>query len=213
MWVQGWAFGLLARPTTLAFHLSLIHFLITPHTHFGLSHPIVAFFFMMSMWSYHWRSTYPFVSVLLRKWTYNSPWYTSGYYRNYCFGEWNTCSKGDLSPFSLPHSMTNGYPSHHKQLPNLDGHYHCWPNSHIYGVTNIHNDSTCNDDGCSSEYMIIHWANTMWWLHSPYYWNMWVFSFSFCFIFYHLCTNHYCVSSTVFFSPLMLFFTINNKFP
>jgi hypothetical protein len=33
---------LLARPTTLSFHLSLVRFLTTLHTHLGLPHPIVA---------------------------------------------------------------------------------------------------------------------------------------------------------------------------
>jgi hypothetical protein len=32
----------LAHPTTLAFHLSWIHFLTTSHTHLDLSHPIIA---------------------------------------------------------------------------------------------------------------------------------------------------------------------------
>jgi hypothetical protein len=40
------------------------------------------------------------------------------------------------------------------------------------------------------------------WLHSPCYLDIWVFSFLFWFIFYHLCTYHYCASLTIFFSPL-----------
>jgi hypothetical protein len=50
--------------------------------------------------------------------------------------------------------------------------------------------------------MIIHWANNKQWLHSFCYWDIWVFSFSFWFIFNSLCTNHYRPSSMVFFNPL-----------
>jgi len=35
----------------------------------------------------------------------------------------------------------------------------------------------------------------------PCYWDIWVSSFSFWFIFYRLCINHYCMSLMVFFSP------------
>jgi hypothetical protein len=56
--------------------------------------------------------------------------------------------------------------------------------------------------------MIICWMSTMWWFHSPCYWNVWVFSSSFWFIFNHLCTNHYHASSTVFFSPLNVYFLL-----
>jgi hypothetical protein len=34
-------------------------------------------FFMLSMWLYHWQSMYPFTSMPLQKWTYNSPQHTS----------------------------------------------------------------------------------------------------------------------------------------
>jgi len=50
--------------------------------------------------------------------------------------------------------------------------------------------------------------NTRQWLHSPYYWNIWVFSFSFWFIFYRLCKNHYRASSTIFFSPFNAYFSL-----
>jgi hypothetical protein len=53
-----------------------------------------------------------------------------------------------------------------------------------------------------------HQMNTRQWLHSPYYWNIWVFSFSFWFIFYRLCENHYRASSTIFFSPLNVYFSL-----
>ncbi len=32
-------------------------------------------FITVSMWSYHWQSTYSFASMPLWKWTYNNPWY------------------------------------------------------------------------------------------------------------------------------------------
>jgi len=65
--------------------------------------------FTMLMWSYHWRSKYPFVLVPFQEWTYNSPWCISRHYRNYCFGEWNTCLKGGLPPFPFSHPTTSGY--------------------------------------------------------------------------------------------------------
>jgi hypothetical protein len=43
---------------------------------------------------------------------YNSPRYISKYYHNYCFGTWNTCSQGDLSPFLSSHPTKSGYPYH-----------------------------------------------------------------------------------------------------
>ncbi len=154
------------------------------------------------MWSYHWRSTYSFASMPLQEWAYNNPQYTSGYYHDYCFRKWNTCSEGGLPPFPSPHLMTNGYPYHHRRFSNLDGHHHYWPNSYKYGEMNIDNDNKLNNDGCSREDMIIHWTSIRWWLHSPCYWNVWVFSFLFWFMFYRLCTHHYCTSLVVFFSPI-----------
>jgi hypothetical protein len=64
--------------------------------------------FIVLIWSYHWWSKYPFVLVLWREWMYISPWNTSRYFHS-CFGKWNTCSKGGLWPFPLPHMMTSEY--------------------------------------------------------------------------------------------------------
>jgi hypothetical protein len=44
-------------------------------------------FFIVLMWSYHWRSRYPFAMVLLSEWTYNNPQYNSKYYCCYYFGK------------------------------------------------------------------------------------------------------------------------------
>jgi hypothetical protein len=101
------------------------------------------------MWSYHWQSKYTVVLMPLQEWTYNNPWYTLEYYRNYYFRNWNTCSKWGLPPFPSPHLTTNGYLYCQKQLSNLDGHCHCWLDLHKYGAMNIDNDNICNDDGCS----------------------------------------------------------------
>jgi len=57
--------------------------------------------------------------------------------------------------------------------------------------------------------MMLHLMNIRWWLHSPCYWDILVFSFSFWFIFYCLCTNHYCASSMIFFSPLNAHFLLS----
>jgi hypothetical protein len=71
-----------------------------------------------------------------------------------------------------------------------------------YGATNINDNNTYNNDGYSRKDMIICWTSTKRWLHSPCYWDVWVSSSLFWFIFYYLCTDHYYASSTVFFSPL-----------
>ncbi len=152
--------------------------------------------------------------VPLRKWMYNSPQHISKYSRNYCFGKWNTCSEGSLPPFPSPHPTMNEYFYHQTWLVNFDGCYHCWLEIHKYSATNINGDNTCNDDGCSEEETIICQANTSQtnirqWLHFACYWDVWVFSFSFWFIFYHLCANHYCTSSTVFFNPLNACFLLS----
>jgi hypothetical protein len=116
-------------------------------------------FFTMLVWSYHWWSRYPFMLAPLWEWTYSSSQYTLRYYYNYCFGEWSTCLEGGLLTFTSPHLTTNGYPYHQKWLLNLDGRHHYWFDSHIYGATNIYDDNTCNDDGCSREDTIICWTN------------------------------------------------------
>jgi len=131
-------------------------------------------FFTISVCSYHWQFIYPFASMPLWEWTYSNPLHTSRYYRNYCFGEWSTCSKGGLPPFLSQHPMTNGYLYHKRRLMNFDGHCHCWPKSHRYGSTNINDDNTCSNDGCLWKDMIIHQMNTKWWFHSPCYWEIWV---------------------------------------
>jgi len=66
--------------------------------------------FIVSMWSYHWQSKYPFALVTLQKWMYNNPRCISRYYRNYCFKKWNICSKGYLPHFPSPHPMRKWYP-------------------------------------------------------------------------------------------------------
>jgi len=55
--------------------------------------------------------------------TCSNPQYILKYYHNYCFGKWNTCSKGGLPPFLLPHLITSGYPYHQKWLLDLNGHF------------------------------------------------------------------------------------------
>ncbi len=55
----------------------------------------------MSMWSYHWRSKYPFHSLPLWEWTYSSPRYTSKYCCNYWFWKAKHMFKGRSPTFSL----------------------------------------------------------------------------------------------------------------
>jgi hypothetical protein len=123
-------------------------------------------FFMVSMWSYHWQSMYPFTSMPLQKWMYNSPRHTLGNYCNYYFGNWRTCSKGGFPPFPSPHLTMNEYPYHQRRILNFDGCCHYWSNSHRYGATSIDNNSTCNNDVCLGENMIIHQASAKQWFHS-----------------------------------------------
>jgi len=162
----------------------------------------------MLVWSYHWWSRYPFVLVPLWEWIYSSPQHTLGYCYNHCFGEWNTCSKGGFPPFPLPHSIISRYSYYQRHLLYFDGHCHYWPNSQQYGVMNIDDDCTCNDDGYLGEDTILHWTNIKWWFHSFYNWDIWVFPFLFRFIPDCFCTNHYHVSSMVFFNPFYAHFSL-----
>jgi hypothetical protein len=110
--------------------------------------------------------------------------------------------EGGLLPLFSSHPRSSGYPYHQGQLLDCDGHHHYWFNLHKYGATNIDDDNTCSDDGCSWKDTIIHWASTKHWFHSPCYWNVWVSSFLFLFIFDCLCTYHYGSSTTISFNPL-----------
>jgi hypothetical protein len=112
-------------------------------------------FFMMLMWSYHWRRKCPFLTMPLQVWTYNNPQLISGYYHSYCFGKWSTCLEGGLPLFPSSHLMTSGYPYHQSQFLKFNGHHHCWPNLHKYGATSIDENNTCSDDDCSKEDTII----------------------------------------------------------
>jgi hypothetical protein len=103
-------------------------------------------FVMVLVWSYHWEFRYSFILTPLWEWAYNNPRYTSKYYHSYCFGKWNTCSKGSHSPFLLPHLTTSGCFYHQRQLLNFNYCCHCWCNSHRYGAMNINDDNKCDDD-------------------------------------------------------------------
>jgi hypothetical protein len=146
--------------------------------------------------------------VPLREWTYNNPRNTSWHCRNYRFGEWNTCLEGGFPPFPSPHLMTSGYSYHEKWFSNCDGHCHCWFDSHRYDVANIDDGNTCSDDGCSGEGKILYRMNTRRWFHSLCYWDIWVFSVSFWFIFYRMCIDHYFASLAVFFGPFNAYFSL-----
>jgi hypothetical protein len=102
----------------------------------------------MLVWSYHWWSKYPFVSVPLWEWTYNNPWQALWYCCSYCFEEWNTHLNGGFPPFPLPNPIMNGYSYHQRWLSNFDGRYHCWLDLDRYGVANIDNNNTCSNDDC-----------------------------------------------------------------
>jgi hypothetical protein len=180
--------------------------------------------FTVSMWSYHWWFRYLFVSVPLWEWTYNNPWYMLGYCCNYCFAEWNTCWERERFPrfsivtpddkwISLLLEMAFG--------PGL-GFRNPWPwwiLSLLIRLAQI----------WSSKHW---WWQRMyrWWLlrrkhdhtqsedqkkfHSTCYWDIWVFSFPFWFIFDRLYINHYCTSLTIFFNPLVAyFFIVDNTCP
>jgi hypothetical protein len=74
---------------------------------------------------------------------------------------------------------------------------------HIYSATNI------NDNCYLGENTILHPISIKRWLHSPYYWNIQVSSFSFWFILDRLCADHYHTSSKVFFNPLDVHFSLS----
>jgi hypothetical protein len=160
---------------------SWLHYNITYLSWFATSYGYP--FVMVSMWSYHWNFRYSFIFMPLWEWMYSSPQYTSKYYHNYCFGKWNTCSKGSLSHFPLPHLTTSGCFYHQRQLLDFNECCHCWSNSHKYGVASIDDDNTCDNNDCLGENMIICWTNVKQWFHSPCYLDVWVFSFLFWFVF------------------------------
>ncbi len=199
---------LLTRPTIpVRFILGSFFYNITYPSWLATSYNCESF--TMSMWSYHWLSKYPSTLVSSQEWMYHNPWHILGYYCNYCFREWSTCLKGGFPPFPSPHPTTNGYPYHQIWLLYFDGRCHCLPNLHKYCLMSINDDITCNDDGYLREDTIIRWASTRRWLHSPCYWNVWMFLFLFWFIFYHLCTDHYRTSSAIFFSPFDVYFLLS----
>ncbi len=76
---------LLICPTKPMFCLSLVHFFTTLHTCLGLPHPIIAHFFMLLLWTYHWSFWYPLASVPVWEWMHCNPQYYLGYHCNYLF--------------------------------------------------------------------------------------------------------------------------------
>jgi len=143
-------------PTTSTFHLSLSHFLITLCTCVSLPHPTITHFSQCNC-----GHTINDLGTYLFQRPCESECITAHDMIKdiivvICLGEWSTCLEGGLPPFPSPHPMTNGYPYHLKQLPNLDGRHYYQPNSDKYGVANIDDDNTCNDDGYFGEDMIIH---------------------------------------------------------
>jgi hypothetical protein len=71
-----------------SFYHTCISFILNPFLYnitylfwLAISHGCPSF--MMLVWSYHWRSKYPFMLVPLQEWTYNSPQYTLIYDCNY----------------------------------------------------------------------------------------------------------------------------------
>ncbi len=74
---------------------------------------------MMPEWSYYQWFGYSFVTLFVWEWTHYNPWYISKYCCSYCIGEWSSRTKRGFSPFSSPHTKTNGYCHHQKQFSNL----------------------------------------------------------------------------------------------
>jgi hypothetical protein len=118
--------------TCISFILSPLPYIITYMSWLSTSYGCPSF--IVLVWSYHWQYKYPFTSMPLWEWMHNKPQYTLRYCHNYCFGEWNTCSKGGVPPFPSPHPTMNEYLYQQKQLSNLDECHHCLFNSHKYGV-------------------------------------------------------------------------------
>lgn len=72
----------------------------------------------------------------------------------------------------------------------------------------FHND-TCNKSCCSRENTIIHWVCIKRWFYSSCYWDLLLFSFSFQFIFYFLCSGHYSSSVAILFSSHDAYFLLS----
>jgi hypothetical protein len=85
--------------------------------------------------------------------------------------------------FSPPHTKTSGYCHHQRQFSNRGKHYHC--------RSNLYRFNACNDIYHSIQGMILHKVNTKRWFHSRCHRDLWMFPFSFWFLFYFLCTCLY----------------------
>jgi len=191
---------LLTCPTTPTFHLSSVHFLRALCTYLALPHPMVAHL----SWCECDHIIDDLSTHLLRCPSGNERITTHDKFKDpvaIIVLESGTHVQREVSHLFFHHPMTNGYFYHQRWLSNLDGRHHCWFDSHRYGAKNIDNDNTCSNDDYLREDTIICWMSTMWWLHSPCYWNVWVSSFLFWFIFNCLCINHFHMSLVIFFSP------------
>jgi hypothetical protein len=141
--------------------------------------------------------------VPLWKWTYNNPQHSSRYYCTYYFGKWNTCLKGSLPPFPLPHQTTSAYPYHQRQILDFNGRVIANP-THIDMVqwtstmtTHVamvlaHEKTQSYTDWTLSNDFIAYAIETYGCLHSHFY------SFSIT----YMCTDHYCMPLMVLFNPL-----------
>ncbi len=192
---------LLIHPTTLAFHLLSAHFLTTLHTCFGLPHLIVAHLSWChsghtidNLNTHLFRCPYGSECIIV----HNTLWYIV----ITIVLESKTYVQREVSHLFLCHiwrwvdilvTRDDFCILMNIVIVNLICTIWC---------SLIDDDNTCNDNGCLRIDTILHRTSTRWWFHSPYYWNIWVFSFLFWFIPDHLCTYHYCASLKVFFSPL-----------
>jgi len=120
-----------------------------------------------------------------------SPWYVSRYCCSYCTGKWNSRIKKGFPPFPPPYMEMNGYYHHQKRFLNLGRHCHYWFNSYKFGVVCFNNNDTCNNSCYSKQGTILHKTSTKRWFDSPCHKDLWLFLFSFWFLFYFLCTCHY----------------------
>jgi hypothetical protein len=200
---------LLTCPTTLVFHLSLAHFLTTLHTRLGLPH-----FSMAHLSQCKCDHIIDNLGTHLFQCLYRNEHTTT----HNTF--WDNVATIFLeSGTHVQREVSHLFPRHTwHQMDILITRDSLWTLMDIVIAYSTHTNTKQRTSTMTTHVVmmttqkkdtIIRWTNTKQWLHSPCYWDIWVSSFLFWFIFYHLCTYHYCTLSKVVFSPLNAWFLLS----
>jgi hypothetical protein len=160
--------------------------------------------FTLLMWTYHWWFGFPLMfEVHVQEWTH----YTHDTFRDtvttIALKIGTHIPNRSFPPFPLSHLTSSQYSYHERQLLDINGCCHSLSYSLEYGIVCIIHNNACNSSCYLWKYKIIYKAHTKIQLHSPCYRDLWLFSFLFRFLFYHLCSRHYSLSSKILLIPTM----------